>query len=275
MAVAALRRLPRRGRQAAARRPPPGPRRGRSDPLGLAGEQALLGLHHGDLSPEPGQRLAHLHPHRSAAQDQRARRHFLHSRDLAVGPEAVEALEAIDGGNAGAEPVAITIRSVSYSVPSTSTLPGPAILPVPWISSIPRSSSHGRYPESSQLETTSLRHSSDSATSSSPVTARRAPQARLAAATVSPGQQGLGGHASPERALPGDQLALDDRDPLHAPVGEFARADLARRAAPITIASKVAISLPSAPAPTRLRSGVGLSWRLRPTGRPPASRASS
>ena len=53
---------------------------------------------------------------------------------------------------------------------------------------MPRSSSQGRYPESSQLETTSLRHSSDSATSSSPVTARRAPQARLAAATVSPGR---------------------------------------------------------------------------------------
>jgi hypothetical protein len=93
------------------------------------------------------------------------------------------------GGTIGDEPVASTMCSASWTAPSTSTRPEPAIRPVPRISSMPLSSSQETWPESSQPATIQSRKARAAGTSSSPLTASRAPGTRRAAARASPGRR--------------------------------------------------------------------------------------
>ena len=93
------------------------------------------------------------------------------------------------GGMIGDDPVDSTIRSARCVRPSTSTRPGPAMRPVPRIRSIPLSSSQLTWPVSSQPAVIQSRKPSAAATSSSPVTASRAPGTRRAAASASPGRR--------------------------------------------------------------------------------------
>ena len=108
------------------------------------------------------------------------------------------------GGITGDDPVAITIRSVSYTSLPTATRPGPSILPSPRSRSMPLSSSQPTAPVSSQDEVMKSRYSSALARSIEPVTASAAPATSRAASSASPGRSSVfdGMHAQYEHSPP-------------------------------------------------------------------------
>ena len=68
---------------------------------GLVGKDVLLPLDQGDLGSHPAHRLAHLDPHRPAAQDEHPLRDLGDGGGLAVGPIVVELAQAVDRRDEG------------------------------------------------------------------------------------------------------------------------------------------------------------------------------
>ena len=177
----------------------------------VAREQSVASMDERHLRAEARPGLCHLDADDASAEDREP------PRDLASRSSPLDSStasrRAVRGcpGTRAVDPVATTtaLRATSVSSPTT-TRRSPSIRPWPRISVTSFFSSHGSWAESSKLWLASSRRANTAATSIG-ASVRPGTRPHLVRQVDGP-EQGLRRHARVERALPADELLLDQRD---------------------------------------------------------------